>query len=163
MADNILCISWLCVSTSWPYNRNSPLNVYVVLSMTLCLRPSECLCVCVRGFKREKHALPCPPKCSWMSRPICSLSLRHKWTLHPLVRWLISAPLSLSLVSSPPRIRSAHTPSSAILRTTTHTHTRILIQITLPLWVTSQWRSMRGRMHNSAHCFRGRCGGAFFY
>lgn len=70
-----------------------------------------------------------PPKCSWMSHPICSLSPRHKWTLNPLVRWLISAPLSL--VSSPSRIHSVHAASSAIQRCIVCIHTPTLVRTRL--------------------------------
>lgn len=47
------------------------------------------------ALTRENVSAACvrPPKYFWMSHPICSLSPRHKWALHPLVRWLIWAPL----------------------------------------------------------------------
>lgn len=71
----------------------------------VCLR-YLCVRLCVRVWRSGKRS-SCPPKCSWMSHPICSLSPRHKWTLHPLVRWLISAPLSPSFCLS-------HSPSSPL-------------------------------------------------
>lgn len=104
-----------------------PLNLHV------CVRTlSDSMCV----FERERPALPRPPECSWMSHPICSLSPRRKWTLHPLVRWLISAPLP---PSSPPHL--AFTPYTQLQKAVTHTH--ILIVRTLSLAVCSRWRSMR--------------------
>lgn len=95
--------------------------------------------VCVVEWERSS----CPPKCSWMSHPICSLSPRHKWTLHPLVRWLISAP-PLSLISSPSRIHSVHTASSAVRRVHTHTHecthAHTLTRTTLPVKINERDR-----------------------
>ena len=94
-----------------------------LLTLPLCVSVCVCVCVCVCVLEWEQRTLPCPPKCSWMSHPICSLSPRHKWTLHPLVRWLISAPLS---PSSPLHLAftvCAPTASSAIQSAVTHTHT----------------------------------------
>lgn len=85
-----------------------------------------------------------------MSHPICSLSLGHKWTLHPLVRWLIC---SLCFHSSPLHlIFSMYTqiphPFKAL------SHTCALLHVILSLPVSSLWRSMRAQMWVLGHSFR---------